>query len=147
MKFLNKKEKEELKAKIRNSWNAEIEIEEIAMSGEKKMWLVSRQAAIANTQKLRMESIGSYFAKYDKRGDLRLSIEGSIIVGPKAKKNVVELTDKELALWVRGINLDTKTGIEGYVILKKGKDYFGCGKAFEKGILNHVPKERRIKNL
>ena len=95
----------------------------------------------------RTENIGIYFGQIDKRGELRLSIEGAMLVGPTAKKNVVELNDKELEEWIRGINLDKKTGKQGYLILKHGGNFVGCGKAYSEGILNHVPKERRIKKL
>jgi NOL1/NOP2/fmu family ribosome biogenesis protein len=91
--------------------------------------------------------VGNYFGRIDKRGELRLSIEGSMKTGPLAIRNVVELNDKELGEWIRGINLDKRTGMKGYVMLKHGKDFVGCGKAYSQGILNHVPKERRIKNL
>ena len=112
-----------------------------------KLWLVTKDVSKINVDKLRLETIGVYFARYDKRGDLRLSIEGTMMVGSKAKKNVVEINDKELYEWVRGIDLDKIIDDFGYVILKHGKNFVGCGKAFSNGILNHVPKNRRIKKL
>lgn len=84
---------------------------------------------------------GIYFGKIEKDG-LRLSIEGSFIVGRVAKKGIVELSEEETTKWLSGEDLDIP--IEGYCILK-WEDYFlGCGKGNGKKILNFVPKDRRL---
>ncbi|HDD04924.1 MAG TPA: hypothetical protein ENF51_00340 [Candidatus Aenigmarchaeota archaeon] len=90
-------------------------------------------------------SKGLYFGFLEKDG-LRLSVDGSQIVGPKAKKNVVEVNEKEAKEWLRGFSLE-KQCQKGYVLLKYGRDFIGCGKSNGKIIWNTVPKERRIRNL
>jgi NOL1/NOP2/fmu family ribosome biogenesis protein len=147
MKFYNHKQKRELENKIRSAWGATIKFEEVMEGGKGKLWWVSSDVQRVTLRRVRVESLGNYFGRIDKHGKLRLSVEGAMKVGPSAKENVVELTDKELEEWLRGINLSKQTGKTGYVILKHGKDFVGCGKAYSKGTLNHVPKERRIKNL
>lgn len=147
MKFYNKKQKRELEKRVSKVWGAVIEFEEVLEGGKGKLWAASKGVQKANLRRARVESVGNYFGRIDKRGELRLSIEGSMKVGQLATRNVVELSDKELEEWIRGINLDKQTGMNCYVILKHGKNFVGCGKAYSQGILNHVPKERRIKNL
>lgn len=88
------------------------------------------------------ERVGIYFGTIEKDG-LRLSIEGSFIVGKVAKKNVLELKDSEAVKWLKGENLKVEKS-DGYWIVKWGKYFLGCGKV-SKGILkNYIPKDRRI---
>lgn len=79
-----------------------------------------------------------------KKGELRLSIEGSQLIGPHAKKNVVELDRNELRQWLRGEDLIKEVKEEGYVIMKSNNDFVGCGRVKEGKILNFVPKARRL---
>ncbi|WP_175059752.1 hypothetical protein [Thermococcus sp. 2319x1] len=84
-----------------------------------------------------------YFGKIESDG-IRLTIEGSFLVGPKATKNVVEVDEEEMKLWLSGEDLKTSTETRGWVILKWGFYYLGCGKSKDGIIKNYVPKERRI---
>jgi len=86
---------------------------------------------------------GVYFGKIESDG-IRLTIEGSFLVGPKATKNVVEVGEEEAKRWLSGEDLEISTEARGWVILKWGLYYLGCGKAKDGIIKNYVPKERRI---
>ncbi|HDG64084.1 MAG TPA: hypothetical protein ENG72_01790 [Thermococcus sp.] len=86
---------------------------------------------------------GLYFGKIESDG-IRLTIEGAFLVGPKAKRNIIEVSEDEAIQWLAGEDLKIKTPIKGWVILKWGKYYLGCGKARDGIIRNYVPKERRI---
>jgi len=86
---------------------------------------------------------GLYFGTLEKNG-IRLSIEGSFIVGKLAKKNVIELDDEDARRWMRGEDL--KLPVKGYVILKWKNFFLGCGKGNGKIVKNYVPKERRIQS-
>ncbi|WP_230972330.1 methyltransferase RsmF C-terminal domain-like protein [Archaeoglobus neptunius] len=87
---------------------------------------------------------GMYFGTLERDG-LRLSLDGSFIVGSSAKKNVVELDDTSAFKWLTG--RDVEAEVTGYCILKwKERGYIlGCGKGNGKLIRNFVPKDRRIK--
>jgi|GEM_PF-110774 NOL1/NOP2/fmu family ribosome biogenesis protein len=100
---------------------------------------------------------GFYFGKLEKDG-LRLSIEGSFLVGRLATKNVVEINREDVEKWMMGenlnlnsMNLNFKSGREyreisdGYVILKCGSYFLGCGKLRDGVIRNFIPKNRQIK--
>ena len=95
MRYYNSKQKRELQKNIDKSWGATIELNEIIVGGKNKLWHATKTVKKINTQRMRVETLGVYFGKYDKRGDLRLSIEGSQKIGPNAVKNVVEIDDKE----------------------------------------------------
>ena len=84
---------------------------------------------------------GIYFGTIEKDG-LRLSIEGSFIVGKIAKKNVIELDAENFRRWMRGE--DVEAGVEGYYIVKCGNYFAGCGKGNGRILRNFVPKDRRI---
>jgi len=92
--------------------------------------------------KLRINSLGLYFGKIEKDG-LRLSIEGSQLIGNKSKKNVIKLDDNQVKEWMAGEVLEIKD-YKGFVIIKHKNDFLGCGKAKEDRILNFVPKTRRL---
>ncbi len=84
---------------------------------------------------------GIYFGTLDGRG-IRLSIEGSFIVGKLAKKNVLEVDDETARRWMRGE--DIECSMKGYVILKWKNFFLGCGKSNGRILRNFVPKNRRI---
>jgi len=86
---------------------------------------------------------GIYFGTLERDG-LRLSIEGSFIVGKLARKNVIELDDESAVRWLAGE--DVEVSVRGYWILKwRGRDYFlGCGRGNGAVLRNFVPKDRRL---
>jgi NOL1/NOP2/fmu family ribosome biogenesis protein len=93
--------------------------------------------------KLKIVSQGIYFGTLERDG-LRLSIEGSFIVGRVAKKNVIEISREDAEKWMRGESIETDFSGKGYVILKYRSYFLGCGKLVGKRIINFVPKKRRI---
>ena len=111
-----------------------------------KIKILNKQVLSLNLEGLRVENVGLYFARWDGK-EVRLSIEGSQIVGKKAKKNVLELSEDEAMEWMRGKNLEVgeRSVEEGFVILKHKDDFLGCGRYKNGRILSFVPKWRRIK--
>jgi len=107
-----------------------------------KIFFVNKSIGNLDLNKLRINSIGLYFGKLENDG-LRLSIEGSQIIDDQAKKNLVELNEKQVKEWIAGEDLEIKD-YSGYVLIKHKKDFLGCGKAKENRILNFVPKTRRF---
>ena len=145
LKFLNKKEIKNILDLIRKQWDCDAKLDYVFSMNEKgKIYIVNREISEIDLSKLRISSIGLYFGTLVEGSSLRLSIEGSQLVGPKAKKNVVELSEKELKEWLKGIDIDKDTKEKGFVIIRYKDDFIGCGKAVDKRILNYVPKARRI---
>lgn len=113
------------------------------INNKNKVFIVNKDLTNIDLNKIRINSIGLYIAEF-RNDEVRLSIEGSQIIGVKSEKNVVELNEKEARLWLKGNDLDKEVKAEGFVILKCGNDYLGCGKVKENRILNFVPKTRRL---
>jgi NOL1/NOP2/fmu family ribosome biogenesis protein len=84
---------------------------------------------------------GIYFGTLERNG-LRLSIEGSFIIGKIAGKGILNVDDKAAMKWLRGE--DIEAGVEGYWIVKWGEYFLGCGFGDGRILRNYVPKERRI---
>lgn len=145
LKILNSKEIKEILKMIENQWGAKIKLEFGFLKNPKnRIFIINRDISKIDTSKLRINSAGMYFCETDKRG-IRLSIEGAQIAGPHAKKNIVELNEDETRRWFRGEDLEKQCGgCSGFVILKNGNDFLGCGKYANGKILNYVGKTRRI---
>ncbi|MBS7247301.1 MAG: hypothetical protein QXW47_01335 [Candidatus Jordarchaeales archaeon] len=90
-------------------------------------------------------SVGVYFATLMPDG-IRLSVEGSQMVGESAKKNVVEIDGTLAERWIKGENIPIPPDFEGYVIVKdkSRNDFIGCGLAKKGTLINFFPKARRI---
>jgi len=144
LKILNKKEAKKILSMLEKQWGFKEKPDYAFLETEKgKIYIANKEIFNLDLSKIKINSVGMYFA--EARAGIRLSIEGSQIVGKKATKNVVELNDKEAKQWLMGIDIDKKADAEDFVILKHGDDFLGSGKATKEGkILNFVPKVRRI---
>lgn len=125
----------------------ELKIDKAFLKSTKdRIYLISKKLSELDPKNLRINIIGLYFAKLEKN-EIRLSIEGSQIIGPKATKNVIEVDEEQIKAWIRGGDISYEAGAEGFVLIKYKNDFFGVGKYKEGKILNYVPKERRIKKI
>jgi len=114
------------------------------LNNKDKVYIISRDLAKVDTSKLRINVAGLYFADISDNS-VRLSIEGSQIIGPKCTKNTITLDEKQAQEWLRGVDVDIDYADKGFVLMKYEDDFVGSGKAVEKKILNYVPKNRRLK--
>ncbi len=150
MKILNKKEKQEIENKLNKQFGIKEISEKIIMKGKEKLFLFSGSFTNEEIKKLEelvvIEKVGVYFAKIDERTkDIRLSIEGSQILKNQIKKNVFEISEELVEQWMKGQELNIKTGKKGFIVIKYKNDFLGTGKASEEKISNFIPKIRRLK--
>lgn len=148
LRILNSREKKDINRKVIDQWGCEFDKEMVfLMSNKNKLYIADSGIANIDTEGMRVDNLGLYVATVDDKG-IRLSIEGSQILGPKAIKNILEVDEAAMRQWFRGNDLQKeKIGskdVSGFVILKHKDDFIGCGKMTEKGLLNFVPKTRRI---
>ncbi|MBI2654529.1 hypothetical protein HYX02_07040 [Candidatus Woesearchaeota archaeon] len=145
LKILNNKEIKQILEMIENQWGAKIKLDYGFLKNNKnRVFVISKDISKIDTSKLRLNSVGMYFCEHDKLG-IRLSIEGSQIIGTKATKNVVELNEEETRKWFRGEDLQKECkDCKGFVILKHNKDFLGTGKYSNGRVLNYVGKTRRV---
>ena len=145
LKILNKKQIKEILALIKKQWSADIMLDYAFLKDKNdKIFIINKEFTEIDLSKLKINSLGLYIAQLMSDG-IRLSIEGSQIIGPKAKKNIIELTKKQLTNWLQGNDIELKTALKGYVILKHDSDFIGCGKIKQNKLLNYIPKTRRLK--
>lgn len=146
IEILNTRAVKEILRMIKEQWDASVDFGDKAFleGKDNDIFIVNRDISKIDISKLRVNSMGLYIGQKMVDG-LRLSIEGSQIVGPKAKKNILEVDEKQAREWLKGYELDINGKISGYVIVKHENDFLGCGKVKDKKILNYVPKNRRLK--
>lgn len=145
LKFLNSKEIKEIKKKLEKQYETFGTLDYAFLTNENnKVSVVKKDVDQISLDSLRINSIGIYFCE-DYGDDVRLSIEGSQMVGPYAKKNVIALDKTQARVWLKGYDVDFPGETSGYVIIKSGNDYMGSAKHKNGKLLNHVPKERRIR--
>lgn len=147
LKILNNREIKEILEMIENQWGAKVKLDYGLLKNNKnRVFVISKDIAKIDISRLRLNSVGMYFCEIDKK-DIRLSIEGSQIIGLKSTKNVVELNEEETKRWFRGEDLEKECNdCSGFVILKHNKDFLGNGKYVNGKILNYMGKNRRVKS-
>ena len=145
LKILNNKEIKDIYELIEKQWGAKVKLDYGFLKNQKnRVFIISKDISKIDISKLRLNSVGMYFCEIDSKG-IRLSIEGSQIIGPRAAKNVVELDEEETRKWFKGEDLEKECkDCSGFVILKNKNDFIGNGKYANGKILNYVGKMRRI---
>ena len=109
-----------------------------------KLYMISKE--LGEFRDIRFNNVGLYFARI-LNTEIRLSIEGSQIIGKYATKNIISLNNDEIKRWVGGFDVDTIEMLNGFALIKYKDDFFGSGKVKDGRIINFIPKERRIYNL
>lgn len=145
-KILSKKESTKIIEDLKEQFGIkDLKLDYGFVQKEDKIFLISKDLAKIDYKELRINNIGLYFCTIANNG-IRLSIEGSQIIGKKATKNVIEIFDEELQYWFNGEALVRKN-ISGFVLIKHNNDFLGCGYGKEGLIINYIPKERRVSEL
>ena len=144
LKILNSKETKEIMKSLKLQYGFEDKLDYAFLRDTKdRIHIVSKDIAGIDLRRLRINSIGMYFCTIEKDG-IRLTIDGSQIIGPGSDKNIIDIDDAQLKQWISGVDLDMKTALSGYVLIRHGNDFIGSGKASDRKIFNYVPKARRI---
>ena len=92
---------------------------------------------------LNLESIGLYLIR--KEYDLRLSFDAAHLLKEQISKNILKIDKEQFEQWIRGQDLEIQKPRGTYIIEFEG-NFIGSGKSNEEKILNHVPKDRRLRN-
>jgi NOL1/NOP2/fmu family ribosome biogenesis protein len=155
LKILNSKEVRNIHELLEEQFGYKGKLELVFMLSEKKqrIYLFTRDLAKMDISRLRVDSMGLYFATIFE-GKLRLTIDGSQLIGPDCSKGVIDVAKKEMQAWLMGEKLllsqleqQPAEAPEGFVILRFGEHYLGCGKIGGDLILNYIPKTRYIHAL
>ncbi|MBI2632734.1 hypothetical protein HYW75_07045 [Candidatus Pacearchaeota archaeon] len=105
---------------------------------------LSKEEISKISQILNIESIGIYLLRKETHSELRLSFDATHILKNQIKNNIIDINKAQLIEWIRGrdVSINTDKGIK---VIKYNSDFLGCGKSSGDRIINHVPKDRRIK--
>tara|TARA_Y100000034_G_C6857437_1_gene389868 strand:+ start:369 stop:821 length:453 start_codon:yes stop_codon:yes gene_type:complete len=145
LQFLNSKQIKHLKSLLESQFGYTDDLDYVVVKTNKnKLYLANKSINEIDLTKLRINSMGVYFGELLETNELRLSIEGSQIIGRKANKNIYELNDEQIKDWFKGIDLEIEDERNAFVIIKYNEDFCGCGKIKNKKLLNYVGKVRRV---
>ena len=145
LKILNSKEIKEILKLIEKQWNSKLKFDYgFLKNNRNRIFIINKDIQKIELEKLRINSIGMYFCEI-RNNEIRLSIEGSQMVGPKATKNIIEINELQVKQWFKGEDLEINGNYNGFVILKHNNDFLGCGKHKDSKVLNYVGKSRRVK--
>jgi NOL1/NOP2/fmu family ribosome biogenesis protein len=145
LRVLNSKEKKRLLNLINEQFECDFDLDyEVFMNNRNRIFLLSKDFSKIEISKLRINSLGLYFGEVSEK-EIRLSLDGSFIIGKTAKRNVVSLDDEQARKWMAGEDIAVDSTLSGFVIIKNNDDFLGCGKISNGKLYNYVPKERRVK--
>lgn len=144
LKPIPNKEKKLLLKKLQEQFDFSGKLDyNLFINQDKKIFIFNKDLQI-DFSKIRVNSLGLYLANIE--NEIRLTIEGSQIIGPNSKKNILELGEEQLQEWIHGNDIETDKKFNGFVLIKNNVDFYGAGKYKEGKVLNFIPKERRLKN-
>jgi len=79
---------------------------------------------------------------------IKLSIEGALMVGKRAIKNIVFVDEEEAIKFMEGYDVKPKEKVNcelhNFVLVKKNDDILGVGILREGYVENLIPKARRL---
>ena len=111
-------------------------------SGQHRIRLVSLEAYQLMRLIPKPEVAGLYLGELGPSG-IRLSLDGSQLLGPHATKQVISLTSGQAEAWLKGETIDVEDRCRGYVIVRHQSDILGCGSLSGGRLHNFLPKDRR----
>ena len=150
LKILNSREVKAIMKKLDEQFGITCTLDyAFLMDQHKKIWLIHKDVNLIDFEQLRINSMGLYFAEINKYGEIRLTIEGSQLVGKFATKNVVVLEAENVKKYFKGEDVPISLDVSGspFLLLKFGSDFFGCAKYKEGVLLNYLPKVHRTQEL
>ena len=149
-KILNRDEIKEIEKIIEKNYGCKLNLKNLFLTGDEKIWIAGENVSTEFFSSVRnCYRIGIYFGKLKRNYKIKLSMEGAIIVGKKAKRNVAIVDDKEARKFAEGNDINKFECIDceknNFVIVKRNGDTIGVGILREGYIENLIPKARRMR--
>jgi NOL1/NOP2/fmu family ribosome biogenesis protein len=146
--FIKSKEKKQIVEKLKEEFGIEELPYLLIETGKEKIrgfsGSLSKDEIMQLSRLAHIEIIGQYLVKKEKNNELRLSFDATQILSKQLNKNITEIDDEKMQLWIRGRDLELEAP-SGLSAIKHGNDFMGCGKSNGKTLFNYVPKERQIR--
>lgn len=144
--FIKSSEKKDIVAELKENFGIEELPFLLLESGKEKIrgftGSLSKEEIGQLGQIAYVEGIGIYLLK--KEESLRLGFDATQLFSEQISKNIIDINEEQANKWLRGYDLELQA-TRGVVVVRYGKDFLGCGKSTGERIVNHVPKERRLK--
>jgi len=129
MLFLNTRQIKEITKKLKNQFGFDGKLDFAFLKSTKnKIYIVTKDIGNIEYEELRMDTMGNYFGTDE--DDIRLSIEGSQLVGPFSTKNILDLNEEQMQQWFHGEDVEIQ-GVNGFHIIKYKSDYLVCYKGIQ----------------
>ena len=113
-----------------------------------KLWQYVSKKLLQDDATMKLLGTTIKFLDQKRNQKIKLSIEGAIMVGKNAKKNIVVVGEEEAVKFVQGYDVKAEKLIEAeinnFVLVRYGNDIIGVGILREGCIENLVPKARRL---
>jgi NOL1/NOP2/fmu family ribosome biogenesis protein len=114
---------------------------------KKKVFITTKSEKDTKLRIPRAEKAGIYFGRINKDDSIRLSLEGTQLIGGLATKNIFELDHNQAENWLKGFDFEIPKLDDGYYLLRYKEDFLGCGLIRSNKLHNFLPKTRRLKVL
>ena len=153
LQILDRREVQKLQEILDKNYKSGFELKGfgVMLGSEERIWLAGRDVFTAGFDfaKLPVNSIGMNFGKLKRNDKLRLTIEGSQIVGKTAERNFALIADERAESFMHGQDVDVLQAVEceehTFVIVKTENGTILGSALFAEGKLkNLLPKSRRI---
>ncbi len=109
---------------------------------QNKIYIVTPEAWNFDLEKIHVKNIGIYFGQIMPSGEVRLSVEGSQLVGKTAKK-IFTVNKEQLDMISHSEKFETDVKNNGFFIVKYKEHVIGCVKVSNGFVYNYIPKSRR----
>jgi len=94
----------------------------------------------------RIDTLGNYWGEW-RDDEFRFSIEGAQLFGAKAAKNVLILSREEAVAFMQAKKVagESQPWVQdGFVIVRCGEDFIGCGRLAHGELVPFIAKNRRL---
>ncbi|MBN1792639.1 hypothetical protein JW826_03060 [Candidatus Woesearchaeota archaeon] len=156
LKFLNSKERRDFLSRLESLYGFRGDLPgHLLLGGKEKVYLLGDSDLIreGKDRELRIDRAGIKIGT-ESLGGVRLNIEGSQILGPRCSKHVLEIDASHLGPLVKGEDfllsddeLSQVKDEKGLFLLRLRGDFLGSAVVKDGKLLNHLSKNRRVKNL
>ena len=147
--FTTNQQKQEITQKLNSQFGISLSQDNLLIeSSKEKIRLFTGNLTKEQIQEIEaiapIEAIGLYFFKEEKDAQLRLSLDATHILKDNITKNVTNLNDNEASQWMQGNDLNKKAP-KSIQVIQHNSDFLVCAKSTGEVLLNHIPKDRRIR--
>src|SRR3972149_8686816 len=137
IKILTEQDKKKIEKKLHEQFGVKELNGKILKLGEEKLFFFTGQIDEEEIRKIEqsapIEKVGVYFAKLINE-EIKLTIEGTQLLKEQITKGIFSINDSQAEEWMMGRELNLKSGLRGFVVMKNNDDYLGCGKASQEKI-------------